>query len=128
MRNNEKKKGFLLFYTTSLESDGLDASEKDPTSDTIVVVYVLEYHNLIFSTHLIIATNSASIFIICLTILSSLQERVGGDKLDGPCDIEPGIRKKLAASNFSLFTIPFTVIYSWVECIINKLLLNNITW
>ena len=78
--------------------------------DTMVVVYVLEYHNLIFSTHLIIATNSASIFIICLTILPSLPERVGGDKLDGPCDVEPGIRKMLAASKFSLFTILFTVV------------------
>jgi hypothetical protein len=56
-----------------------------------------------------LATNSVY-FIICLTILSSLQERVGGDKLDGPCDIEPGIEKMLATSEISLFTILFTVV------------------
>ena len=52
--------------------DLMPPRKMDPTSLVVnsIVFYVLEYHNLVLSTHLIIAADRASIFTIC----SSLRE------------------------------------------------------
>ena len=57
--------------------DLMPPRKMDPTSLVVnsIVLYVLEYHNLILSTHLIIAADNASIFTICSSPLPAGKTR-----------------------------------------------------